>query len=72
MVQERIKRLGAGDLVAAFVASGQLGGISYNVGAIYGAGLFVCSMVVGLIILTSKETITINPKCTLYIYIKHF
>jgi hypothetical protein len=48
--------------VAAFVASSQLGGISYNVGAIYGAGLFVCSMVVGLIILVQKETITVNPR----------
>jgi hypothetical protein len=39
-----------------------MGGISYNVGAIYGAGLFVCSMIVGMIVLTSKETISINPK----------
>jgi sodium/potassium/calcium exchanger 6 len=30
---------GAGDVITALVASGSEGGLSYNVGAIYGAGL---------------------------------
>ena len=30
---------GAGDVVTAIVASSENGGLSYNVGAIYGAGL---------------------------------
>lgn len=30
---------GAGDVITAFVASGSSGGLSYNIGAIYGAGL---------------------------------
>lgn len=41
---------GAGDVVTALVASGTSGGLSYNVGALYGAGLFVCSVVVALTI----------------------
>ena len=64
--------LGAGDLVAAFVASTQLGGISYNVGAIYGAGLFVTSMVVGCVILGSSDTIRVNPKGITYPWILAF
>lgn len=39
------------------MASGAEGGISYNIGALYGAGLFVCSMVVAICIFQSKETI---------------
>lgn len=35
---------GAGDVVTAIVASGADGGVSYNVGALYGAGFFVCSV----------------------------
>jgi hypothetical protein len=57
-----IQMLGAGDLVAAFVAATSFGGISYNVGAIYGAGLFVTSMVVGAVILASPDTIRVNPQ----------
>ena len=30
---------GAGDVITAIVASGSSGGLSYNVGSIYGAGL---------------------------------
>jgi sodium/potassium/calcium exchanger 6 len=30
---------GAGDVITALVASGSAGGLSYNIGAIYGAGL---------------------------------
>ena len=32
---------GAGDLVTAVVASGSSEGVSYNIGALFGAGLFV-------------------------------
>lgn len=41
--------------MAAFVASGQEGGLQYNVGAIYGAGLFVTTIVIGLISLSQVE-----------------
>lgn len=30
---------GAGDVITALVASGTTGGLAYNIGAIYGAGL---------------------------------
>lgn len=52
---------GAGDVITAFVASGTNDGISYNIGAIYGAGFFVCSIVVALTIKNSKEDIQLEP-----------
>lgn len=42
---------GAGDFITAIVASDSQGGVSYNIGALFGAGLFVCSLVVGICIL---------------------
>lgn len=48
---------GAGDVITALVASDAEGGVSYNIGALYGAGLFVCSMVVAICIFKSEETI---------------
>ena len=36
---------GAGDVLTAIVASGAEGGVFYNIGSIYGAGLFVCCIV---------------------------
>ena len=42
---------GAGDVITALVASGAEGGVSYNIGALYGAGLFVCSMTIAVCIL---------------------
>ena len=42
---------GAGDVITALVASGAEGGVSYNIGALYGAGLFVCSMTIAICIL---------------------
>ena len=48
---------GAGDVITALVASGTSGGLSYNVGSIYGAGFFVCSIVVALTILGSAKDI---------------
>lgn len=38
---------GAGDVLTAIVASDSEGGVFYNVGSIFGAGLFVCCVVVG-------------------------
>ena len=35
---------GAGDVITAIVASGAPGGVSYNIGALYGAGFFVASV----------------------------
>jgi sodium/potassium/calcium exchanger 6 len=42
---------GAGDVVTAIVAGGTENGVSYNIGALFGAGLFVCAMVISLTIL---------------------
>ena len=41
---------GAGDVVTAIVASGSSEGVAYNIGALFGAGLFVCAMVIYLTI----------------------
>lgn len=51
---------GAGDLVVAFVASTQTDGLYYNIGAIFGAALFVCSVVVGSVILLQPVPIQIQ------------
>ena len=48
---------GAGDVITAIVASGSEGGIAYNVGSLYGAGFFVCSIVIAMTIFNSKEEI---------------
>lgn len=48
---------GAGDVITALVASDAEGGVSYNIGALYGAGLFVCSMVVAICIFQSDKPI---------------
>lgn len=45
---------GAGDVITALVAGDSEGGVSYNIGALYGAGLFVCSMVVAVCILQNN------------------
>lgn len=42
---------GAGDVLTAIVASDSKEGISYNIGALYGAGLFVITFVVSIAIL---------------------
>lgn len=41
---------GAGDVITALVAGSSAGGVSYNIGSLYGAGFFVCSMVIALTI----------------------
>jgi sodium/potassium/calcium exchanger 6 len=38
---------GAGDVFTALVASGKTNGVFYNIGSLYGAGLFCCCIVVG-------------------------
>jgi len=44
---------GAGDVITAIVASDTPEGVSYNIGSIYGAGLFVASIVVAITIKSS-------------------
>ena len=51
---------GAGDVITAIVASGSPEGVSYNIGALFGAGLFVCSIVICLTILSAKEIINVS------------
>jgi sodium/potassium/calcium exchanger 6 len=42
---------GAGDVITALVASGTDDAISYNIGSLYGAGLFCCTLVIAMTIL---------------------
>ena len=51
---------GAGDVLTAIVASDSKEGISYNIGALYGAGLFVITFVVALTIFKSTKEIKIG------------
>lgn len=46
---------GAGDVVTAIVASGGEDGVAYNVGALFGAALFVCTLVLTVTIFKSPE-----------------
>jgi len=46
---------GAGDVITAIVASGSDDGVAYNVGALFGAGLFVCTIVMTFTILASLK-----------------
>lgn len=52
---------GAGDVITALVASGSDDGISYNIGSLFGAGLFVVSVVMALTIKNSPTSIKIPP-----------
>ena len=52
-------------MITAIVASGSDGGVSYNIGALYGAGFFVCEMVICLTILSSPIAIVVD-KSTIY------
>lgn len=56
---------GAGDVITAIVASSSAGGVSYNIGSLYGAGFFVCSIVIALAIKSSTTEITVD-KSTIY------
>jgi len=57
---------GAGDVVTAIVASGSADGVAYNVGALFGAGLFVCTFVIAFTILSSSNIPIIVDKNTIY------
>ena len=46
---------GAPNMILAVVASGSSDGIFYNIGSIYGAGLFVCSTTIAMAIINSKD-----------------
>lgn len=46
---------GAGDVVTAIVASGSADGVAYNIGALFGAGLFVCTIVMTFTITGYKD-----------------
>jgi sodium/potassium/calcium exchanger 6 len=48
---------GAGDVFTALVASGTENGVFYNIGSLYGAGLFCCCVVVAGAIFMSSEPV---------------
>lgn len=53
---------GAGDVITALVAGSSGGGVSYNIGSLYGSGFFVCSIVISLTILKLGDTpLDVNP-----------
>jgi len=51
---------GAGDILTAIVASDSKEGISYNIGSLYGAGLFVLTFIVPLTIFNSPQKIILS------------
>lgn len=57
---------GAGDVVTAIVASGGEDGVAYNVGALFGAGLFVCTLTLTITIMKSPEQPIVVDKNTVY------
>jgi len=48
---------GAGDVITAFLASGTEKGVAYNIGALYGAGLFMCTVVLATSIFKTAKPI---------------
>ena len=46
---------GCNDVIVALIASASEGGVSYNVGALFGSGMFVASMVIGITILIAPS-----------------
>lgn len=56
---------GAGDVITAIIASGTKDGLSYNIGALYGAGLFFITIVIALTIKVSSKPIVV-PKAMVY------
>ena len=54
---------GAGDVVTAVVSGSSSAGVSYNIGALLGAGLFVCAMVIAGTILISPSDVVVNKNC---------
>jgi sodium/potassium/calcium exchanger 6 len=57
---------GAGDVVTAIVASGSSDGVAYNIGALFGAGLFVCSIVMTFTISGSPVKPIVVSQDTIY------
>ena len=57
---------GAGDVVTAIVASGGDDGVAYNIGALFGAGLFVCTIVMTFTILAAPELPIVVSVNTIY------
>lgn len=53
---------GAGDVITALVAGDSKEGVSYNVGALYGAGLFVISFVIAKTIENSPSDIIVESE----------
>ena len=51
---------GAADVMTVLIASEAEGGISYNIGSLYGGGLFVCSAVVGLCVLQTSNKLKLD------------
>ena len=51
---------GAADMMTVLVSSGTEGGISYNIGALYGGGLFICSAVLALCIIEARRRLRFN------------
>ena len=56
---------GAGDVITAIVAAGSTEGVAYNIGSLFGAGLFVCAAVIYATIVVSEEDICLGPN-TIY------
>jgi len=52
---------GAGDVITALVSGSSAGGVSYNIGALYGAGLFVAIPVMCVCVLKAKDGIVYDP-----------
>lgn len=52
---------GAGDVITALVSGSSAGGVSYNIGALYGAGLFVAIPVMCICVLKAKDGIVYEP-----------
>ena len=52
---------GAGDVITALVSGSSPGGVSYNIGALYGAGLFVAIPVMCVCVLKNKDGIVYEP-----------
>jgi hypothetical protein len=56
---------GAGDVITALVAGSSAGGVSYNIGSLYGSGFFVCSIVISMTI-SNRQRILIHIKSLCY------
>lgn len=52
---------GSGDVITAIVASESPEGLSYNIGSLFGAGLFVVTLIVSLTITVSPVPIKLDP-----------